>query len=125
VSLKHTAGVCFLHGAAGLAQYADAVATDPAVRAVGDKVEIVDDAAIAVEAAVVTVRTKAGRQYSSETRQALGSFARPMTDAQLEAKARDLAREGAPEVNMTRLIQGVWALEKQGDAAALASAAVP
>ena len=125
VSLKHTAGVCFLLGQAGLAQYTDAVATDPAVRAVGDKVVIIDDASIAVEGAVVTVRTTRGQEYRSETKQALGSFARPMTDAQLEAKARELARMGSPDVNVTRLIQAVWSLENQGDAAALGSAAVP
>ncbi|MGQ0654949.1 MAG: MmgE/PrpD family protein, partial [Betaproteobacteria bacterium] len=32
------AGVCFVHGAAGLAQYSDAAVTEPAVRAVGGKV---------------------------------------------------------------------------------------
>lgn len=125
VSLKHTAGACFLLGRAGLAEYTDAVAADPAVRAVGDKVEIVDDESMAVEGAVVTVRTTRGEEFSSETKQAVGSFAKPMTDEQLEAKARDLARAGCPAANMTRLIQGVWTLEKQGDAAALLSAAVP
>jgi 2-methylcitrate dehydratase PrpD len=118
VSIHHTAAVCFLHGAAGLAQYSDAAVSEPAVRAFGNRVEIVDDATLPVEGARVVVRTTAGREIATEVRAALGSRHRPMTDAQLEAKACELARLGAPGVDMTRVVDGVWNLENTQDCGA-------
>jgi len=120
VSLQHTAGVCFVHGAAGLAQYTDAAVAEPAVLALGNKVQIVDDASIAVEAAVVTVRTTGGGEHTCETRLALGSFERPMSDSQVEAKARALA-----PFDIIPLCETVWGLESTEDAGALERLAVP
>jgi 2-methylcitrate dehydratase PrpD len=119
VSLQHTAAVCFLHGAAGLRQYTDACAAEPVVLAFGDKVALQDDPAIPVEGAVVTVRTADGRTLAHEIRHALGSLGRPMSDTQIEAKARDLARFGPSGCDIDRLIDAVWGLERLDDAATL------
>jgi 2-methylcitrate dehydratase PrpD len=120
VSLQHTAGVCLLHGAAGLRQYTDACAAEPAVLAFGGKVGIEDDPAMAVEAAAVTVRTADGRTLTHEVRHALGSFDRPMSDGEIEAKVRDLAAFGASGCDVERLIDSVWRLDGLDDAAAVA-----
>src|SRR5215475_6645434 len=119
VSLQHTAGVCFIHGAAGLAQYTDAATTEPAVIALGDKVEVQDDPAVPVEAAVVTLRTTDGRTLTHEIRHALGSLGRPMSDGEIEAKVCDLAAFGGSGCAIDRLIDAAWGLERLDDAAAV------
>ena len=40
VSLQHTAAVCLIYGKAGVAEYGDARAIEPAVQAFGDRVEV-------------------------------------------------------------------------------------
>jgi 2-methylcitrate dehydratase PrpD len=119
VSLQHTAAVCFLHGAAGLREYGDACAAEPAVLAFGDKVEVQDDPVVPVEAAVVTVRTTDGRALTHEVRHARGSLGRPMSDHEIEAKARDLAAFGGSGCDIDRLIDAVRSLERLDDAAAV------
>jgi 2-methylcitrate dehydratase PrpD len=120
VSLQHTSAVCLLHGRAGVAEYSDACATDPAVHALGDRVAVEDDPSIPVGAAAVSLRTRDGRTLALEVAHALGSLSRPMTDAQLEAKVREHAAINAPRTPVDRLIGTVWALDRADDAAEVA-----
>ena len=121
VSLQHASAMCLLHGAAGLRQYTDAMAVDPAAQAFATKVEIEDDAAVPVESAIVTLRTMDGRVLREEVRHALGSLGRPMTDAQLEAKVRECAAFGAPGYDPSPLIDAAWGVDRLKDAAELAA----
>jgi 2-methylcitrate dehydratase PrpD len=125
VSAQHTAAVCLIYGAAGVAQYTDACAVEPAVRTLGDKVEVQEDPAVPVGAAVVSVRTVDGRTVALEVAHALGSLERPMSDAAIEAKVRDLASLGAPGCDVDRLIDTAWAIERHEDAAIVARLTVP
>jgi len=125
VSAQHTAAVCFLYGEAGIAQYTDACACDPGVQAFGEKVAVEEDSAIPVEAAAVEVRTADGRTLGHAVAHARGSLARPMTDGEIETKVRELARTGAPGVDVDRLIAAVWDAEALDDAGALARLAAP
>jgi 2-methylcitrate dehydratase PrpD len=112
VSLQHTAAVCLRYGAAGLREFSDAVAAEPAIQAFGGKVDIVDDAALPVEAAEVVIQTADGRSHTRGVKAPLGSLANPMSDAQLEAKARALAAFGAPACDIGALIGQVWQIEE-------------
>ena len=120
VSLQHTAAVCLIYGRAGVVEYSDARATEPAIQAFGDRVEVQDDPSILVEAAAVSLRTVDGRTLALEVPHALGSLGRPMTDAQIEAKVRACAAIGAPTITVDRLIDAVWALDRSDDAAVAA-----
>ena len=120
VSLQHTAAVCLLYGKADVAEYTDARANEPAVKAFGDRVEVHDDPALPVEAIAVSLRTVDGRTLALEVPHAVGSLGRPMTDAQLEAKLRTHAAMNAPAVAADRLIDAVWALDRADDAATVA-----
>jgi 2-methylcitrate dehydratase PrpD len=115
VSLQHTAAVCWMYGAAGLREFSDAVAAEPAVQAFGEKVEIADDAALPVEAAKVVIQTADGRSHTHEVKAPLGSLANPMSDAQLEAKARALAAFGAPGCDVGALIGLCWQVAELDD----------
>ena len=112
VSLQHTVAVCLAYGAAGLREFSDAVAAEPGVQAMGRRVEIVDDAALPVEAARVAVHTADGGSFTHEVNAPLGSLANPMSDAQLEAKARALAAFGGSGCDIGALIGAVWEIEK-------------
>jgi 2-methylcitrate dehydratase PrpD len=120
VSAQHAAAVCLAYGEAGIRQFSDACAAEPALQAFGERVTLVDDASMPVEAAAVELQLRDGRNLRAEVRHALGSAARPMSDAQLEAKVRSLAAHGAPGCDAGRLIEQVWAIEALDDAGAIA-----
>jgi len=125
LSLQHGAAVALLHGAAGVAQFSDACVAEPALAALRNRIEIEEDPAVARDEAFVTLRMKDSMIYVSHVQHALGSVERPMTDADLEAKFRDLAALGAPEVDASRLIDAVWSLDAAADAATLVRLAAP
>lgn len=112
VSAQHTAAVCFLFGAAGVRQYVDSCVVDPRVQALGARVTVEETADIAVEAAEVTVRTADGRTLEARVPHALGSLQRPMSDAQIEAKVRDLScHAGVPADTTERWLQAAWRVD--------------
>jgi 2-methylcitrate dehydratase PrpD len=120
VSLQHTVAVCLIYGRAGVAEYSDARTIEPAVQALGDRVEVQDDPSLAVGAATVSLETRDGRKLAAEVEHALGSLGRPMTDAQLEAKLREHAAITAPAAAVDRLIGAVWTLDRADDAGVVA-----
>jgi 2-methylcitrate dehydratase PrpD len=118
VSIQHSVAVCFLFGAAGVRQYTDACVRNPAVQALGAQVEVEDDTHLAVDAADVTVTLQDGRRCTMHIAHALGSLERPMSDADIEAKVRDLAAYRGCAGDVDRLIDAVWGLDTVEDAAA-------
>ena len=87
------------------------------------KVEVVQDANIPVEAAVVELWTSDGSHHRAAVDAARGSAGRPLTDRELEQKFESLA---GPHVKDGRkLIDAVWALDKAEDASKLLAMTVP
>jgi 2-methylcitrate dehydratase PrpD len=119
VSLQHTAAVVFLDGAAGIAQYSQDCVDAPAVRALAAKVAAEVDPHCPVESAAVSVRTTDGRTITERVAAWRGSVARPLSDADLEAKLRDVAAAVAPWCDAGRLIEAVWTIDRAPNAAAL------
>jgi 2-methylcitrate dehydratase PrpD len=115
VSLQHTVAAAFLFGAAGLAQYEDACVADPAVRALRAKIVFEEDPATPVESATVTVRLSDGIEHREHVRHGRGTPGRPMSDAELDAKVRELAAYGAPFVDAVGLIAAVRGIEDEPD----------
>lgn len=125
VSLQHVAAVCLMQGAAGILQFTDAYAIHHDVVDFGNRVEIQDDLNIAIDAADVTLRTSDGRILNKTIKHSLGSLGRPMSDAQLESKLRELAAYGAPGLATQPLIDAAWNIDRLPDAAVLAKLAQP
>ncbi|MBI3515998.1 MAG: MmgE/PrpD family protein, partial [Proteobacteria bacterium] len=125
VSLQHTAAVVFLYGAAGIVQYGQDCVEAPAVRELSRKVTAVADPTWSVDSAEVTVRTTDGRTLTERVDAWRGSVARPLSDRDLEAKLRDVTEAVAPWCDTARLIETVWAIDRQPDAAALMRLVVP
>jgi 2-methylcitrate dehydratase PrpD len=125
LSLQHGAAVAILHGAAGVKQFTDACVGEPAVAELRGRVELAEDPSTARDAARVALHMKNGRALKVDVPHALGSVQRPMSDADLEAKFRDLAQLGAPGRETRSTIDRVWSLDALADASALARFAVP
>ncbi len=125
VSVQHAVAAALVQGAAGLAQFTDECARDPAVVAMRRKVEVVRDAALSTIAAEVELTTADGRQHRLSNPAARGSSSNPMSDAEIEAKLSTVAADWQPGYDAAPLIEAVWTLERSTDAAGLLALAVP
>jgi 2-methylcitrate dehydratase PrpD len=123
-SVYHAVAAAIVHGAAGEAQFSDACVRDPRVVALRNRVSAREDSAIGRTEARVTIRTRDGRAFGRHVEHALGTLARPMSDADLEAKFRGLAREVLPPAQIEEAIHLCWKIAGLQDAGALARAAV-
>lgn len=122
-SIYHCVAAGLIFGAAGEKQFKDDVVNDPAVTALRALVTVRPDPAVETRQCDLTVRLKDGRQLFRHIENAVGSLERPMSNAALEAKFRDLADGIMPRVQADRLIGLCWDLERQAEAGAIARAA--
>jgi 2-methylcitrate dehydratase PrpD len=130
VSLQHSVAVSFLFGAAGLAQYEDGCVADPAVRALRSRVVFEEDPAMPVESATVVLHLAGGTTHSEHVRHGRGTPGRPMSDAELDTKLRELAVYGARSVDTVSIdIDGLIAalrnIAEEADPARLLRLTVP
>jgi 2-methylcitrate dehydratase PrpD len=86
ISLFHWAAATLVQRCAGLAQLEQNCIDDPAVAAVRTLIEAIADAALARDEAIAEVTLTNGARLRSHVAHARGSSARPMTDAELDAK---------------------------------------
>jgi 2-methylcitrate dehydratase PrpD len=119
VSIHHCAAVSFLFGAAGLHEFSDTVVHDPAVVALRAQTQAQPDAASPRGAATVQVRTRDGRTLTSTVLHAKGSRERPLSDAEIAAKVRDLATHGGFRGAIDDVIAAVWQLDDMATIAPL------
>jgi 2-methylcitrate dehydratase PrpD len=113
VSIHHCATVALLFGAAGVQEFSDAVVFAPDVVALRGKVKAERDDTMPVGAARVRVDCKDGRRFSALVTDARGSLARPLSDADIEAKLRACVRDGSPGCDSEAAIEAVWTLERE------------
>jgi len=85
-SVYHSCAVGLLYGKAGEYEYSDEVVMRPEVVAVRSKVEAIVDDGIDEDSADITIRTADGRALHLFVEHAIGSLAKPLTEAQLKAK---------------------------------------
>lgn len=124
-SVYHSAAVAVIHGRAGEEEYSDACVRDPRVIALRDKVQAVAEDDIREDEAYVTITLKDGRVLTKHVEHAIGSLARPMSDAQLEAKFRGLAEGRLGRTRTDALISLCRRVDRLPDVGELARAAVP
>src|SRR5262245_38312824 len=125
VSVQHALAAALVHGRAGLDQFTDACARDPAVIELRRRVEVVRDPAIATIAAEVELWTRDGARHRLSTPAARGSPENPMSDRDLEDKLRTIATGWRPGHDVAPLIDAVWTLDRNEDAARLLALTVP
>jgi 2-methylcitrate dehydratase PrpD len=122
-SVYHAAAIALIEGAGGAPQFSDRAVTDPTVVALRERVSAEIDPGLAADAARLTIALTDGRVLELFVEHAIGSLARPMSDADLDAKFHGLAdpilgREGAQQV-----LDLCWNIERLDSAALVAQAA--
>jgi 2-methylcitrate dehydratase PrpD len=113
-STLHSAAVALIDGHAGMAQYSDAKAVDPAVAALRRKVKPVADETLRKDEAHAVI-TAAGKQHAVHIAHASGTAENRMTDAQIEAKFLANASPTIGEERARSVAAFVWSLEQQPD----------
>jgi 2-methylcitrate dehydratase PrpD len=113
-SAVHSAAVALIDGWAGIGQYTDAKAADPAIAELRRRVKPVADEALRKDGAYAAIEA-GGRRYEAHIGHASGTTDNPMSDAAIEAKFMAnatpvIGRESAEEV-----CESVSSLEKQAD----------
>jgi 2-methylcitrate dehydratase PrpD len=116
VSAQHAVAVSLTRAKAGLAEFSDEAVADPFLQELGSKVTFSDDERYSVDAARVTIRQRSGAILENSVEHAYGGSARPMSDADLEAKLRQLMAYGRVRRDPAPLIQAIWELERAPDA---------
>jgi 2-methylcitrate dehydratase PrpD len=122
-SVFHATAVALVEGAAGEAQFSDTAVRDPRTVAVRDKVRVTPDASLKRTQARVAITLTDGARHERHVEHALGTLARPMSDADLEAKFRALADGILTRRAANEVIRLCWDVDALPDAGAIARAA--
>ncbi len=115
-SVYHAAAIGILAGRADEAQFSDALASDPVVTALRDRVETAVDPALGQDQARVTIKLIDGRVLVRFVAHAVGSVENPMTNARLEAKFAGLVTGILPDDRARRLMTLCRTAERLDDA---------
>jgi 2-methylcitrate dehydratase PrpD len=113
-SIYHSAAVALIDGAAGIAQYTDERAADPAVAALRGKVKVTVDDALGTDQAEAVI-TAGGERHRAFIEHASGTADNPMSDAALEEKFLANAAPVIGRERAERVRDLVWRLDKIGD----------
>ena len=124
-SVFHSAAVAIIHGEGGEDVYSDEVVRNPEVITLRDKVSAEVDKSVHEDAAHVTITLKDGRTLVKHVEHAIGSLARPMSDADLEAKFRKFSNAILGNAQTDALLKLCWAVDSLKDAGDIARASVP
>jgi 2-methylcitrate dehydratase PrpD len=119
-STLHSAAVAMIDGAAGIAQYSDARASDPVVAALRRKVKPVADATLRKDEAYATV-IAGGRRHEIHIAHASGTAENPMSDSAIESKFLANAEPAIGKERARQTAECVWNLEQKPDMRALLS----
>ncbi|MEO7402709.1 MAG: MmgE/PrpD family protein, partial [Burkholderiales bacterium] len=116
LSIHHAAAVALVRGRAGVAEFAQDAVADPLVRSLAGKVRFIEDSTVAVRSARVVVHSRAAAPLEERVEHARGSAARPLSDRELEHKARELAAFGGAAADVDALIDAICGIDEAATA---------
>ena len=116
VSAQHAVAVALVRGRAGLPEFSDEAVQDPVLQALGQRVSFKDDPSMAVHGVLLDLELDDGTIMTHCVDVARGALARPLTDADIEAKVRELCKQGGSGIDPEPLIDAVWHLDDLADA---------
>lgn len=122
-SVYHAAAMAFIDGNGGEKQFSDAAVVDPNVIALRDRIKATVDPTIAPDEVRIKVTLEDGRVIEHHVPHAIGSIARPMSDADLEKKFHDLSDDILGAQRTKELIAQLWNIEQLSDVSKLAASA--
>lgn len=123
-SIYHAAAIGLGRGRGGLAEFTDEAVNDPALKRLRQITNAVADPGVSADAVVVAVSLTDGRRIGMTLQGALGNLARPLSDAQLEAKFRDQAGVLVP-AQVDAAIAACWNLQDLRDVSSIIQHCIP
>lgn len=122
-SVFHWVAVALVDRRIEIAQFSDACVARPEVIRLRDRTNAIALDALNRDAASIRVTMRDGRVLERQVDHALGSFERPLDDAALTAKLRDLATGALGDSGAERLADRAWGIAGLASAAVLADVA--
>ena len=122
-SVYFAAALAMVRGSAGVRDFSDENARNPAIVTLRDRVTATIDPVIKEEQVRAIVTLKDGRRLEKFIEHVVGSVERPMTDADLEAKFVGLADGVLPSAQVRALIDLCWKIDTLPNAAQVATSA--
>jgi 2-methylcitrate dehydratase PrpD len=124
-SIYHSAAVALVRGRAGEHEYSDQWVLDRDVSSLRNRIEATDDARLRQDEAHLSIFLVDGRVLEHHVEHAVGSVARPMSDAELEAKFVGLVEHVFPTKQIDGLVRLCWSAAELEDIAEIARMSVP
>jgi 2-methylcitrate dehydratase PrpD len=124
-SLTHVAALALADGALGPEQFEPRRLAAARLAEMRSHIAPVADPALAPDAAHAVIRLTDGRTAAHGVRCARGTRARPLTDAELSDKFRDLACTTLASGQAERLLALAWNIRALHDVGALVRASIP
>jgi len=123
-SMPYTVAVALIHGTVTEHHFGNEYLHDPDIRALTRlvTVEVSEEANRRMPEAMLcrlTILTKSGAAHSATVEYHRGHWKNPMSDAEVEAKFRGLARVVVPASRTDRLLETLWKLEELGEVSEL------
>ena len=125
LSVFHSAAAGLIRGRVTEHEYGEAALQDPALTRLAARCAATPSASIREDEIRISVELADGRTLEHHVEHAIGSEARPMSDADIERKIRGLAEPVLAASKIDRLIDGCWNIEKIDDVGALIKLAAP
>ena len=124
-SVYHGCAVAIVHGAAGEAEFSDASVLDPGIVALRGRVQTEVDRSLGEDQVRIAIGLRDGRVLEHFVEHVTGSIARPLSDADLEAKFRGLVAPHLAAAQTDALLALLRGVEALADAGAIARACQP
>ena len=124
-SIYHSAATGLVRGKSGLQEYTDEAVNDPQIKRVRECVTAAADPSITEDQSFIEVELKNGEKITHFVEQSLGNLRRPLTDRQLEDKFRGQAVLAAPQVQVEKLIDLCWRIDRLNDVNELVRVTLP
>ena len=120
-SMPYTVAVALIHGSVAEHHFGDEYLRDPKIRALAQriKVEVSEEAERRMPEAMLCrlkLVTKSGATHIAVVDYHKGHYRNPMSDAEVEAKFRGLARNVLEPAQTDRLLEALWKVEDMADA---------
>jgi 2-methylcitrate dehydratase PrpD len=121
-SVFHGAAIALQRGESSFRDFTDEAVRDAHVIALRRLVTATIVPGTREDEARVTITLRNGQRLASHVPHALGSLERPMSDADIERKFRDLAQDVLPQSQIDKAIDLCWKIDEQADAGTVGTA---
>ncbi|MCA3628931.1 MAG: MmgE/PrpD family protein [Methylobacterium sp.] len=124
-SVYHSCAAAIMHGRCGEHEYSDECVADPVIVDLRQKVRATADRSIHEHQVAAKLTARDGRVFDLFIEHAIGSLGRPLSDAELDAKVRDLCEPVIGSAGVGRLIAESRAINSAMSLEAIIKAGLP